>query len=245
MFKIAIPSLSRIDKIKKKTLKYLDECNIDKKLIYIFVIKEEYQQYKDALPDYNIIIGEKGICNQINFIFNYFNDGDYIIRFDDDINRLELLNKETLKFDKLLNLNELFNRAYNDCLENMTILWGLIHGGNAYWLRNAKEIVYNSNYVCGGCYGIIIDKDFKTKCLNDDIELGLYVKETYGCMIKYNTLSVNTTSRNKGGCEWERNNESEFKSLNKLKEIYPQFINKIIKTNKPKFPFKIYWKKTQ
>ena len=71
--KFAIPSYNRVDILKSNTIAMLEHYKIPKKQIYIFVVEEEYQQYKDALPDYkNIIIGVKGLYNQRNFITNYF-----------------------------------------------------------------------------------------------------------------------------------------------------------------------------
>ena len=47
---------------------------IPKDNIYIFVIDEEYDAYASVLSDdYHIIVGERGIANQRNFISNYFN----------------------------------------------------------------------------------------------------------------------------------------------------------------------------
>lgn len=83
MYKIAIPSYSRSDIIKNKTLNTLERFNIPKSLIYIFVVQEEYDLYNSL--DYNVIVGNKGLINQRKFIENYFNENELIICIDDDI----------------------------------------------------------------------------------------------------------------------------------------------------------------
>ena len=46
MWRIAIPSLGRIDGLGKKTLATLDHYNIDKSIIDIFCIKDEIDAYQ-------------------------------------------------------------------------------------------------------------------------------------------------------------------------------------------------------
>ena len=80
-FKIAIPTYKRYN---IKTLSLLKEFN--KTDIYIFVAnQDEYEKYYNEYPNYNIIIGELCICNQRNFITNYFNEDTIVICMDDDI----------------------------------------------------------------------------------------------------------------------------------------------------------------
>ena len=67
-YKIAIPSYKRYDTIKNKTLKLLNEYNIDKKKITIFVANnEEKKLYKKSIGDqYKIVTGEDyNLCKDI------------------------------------------------------------------------------------------------------------------------------------------------------------------------------------
>ena len=59
--KFVIPSYNRAGKIK--TLELLKKNNIDIKQIYIFVVEEEYEEYKKHYPEYKIIIGVTGLVN--------------------------------------------------------------------------------------------------------------------------------------------------------------------------------------
>ena len=45
-YKIAIPSYSRSTALAKRTLKMLDYYKISPKIIYIFVVKEQLEEYK-------------------------------------------------------------------------------------------------------------------------------------------------------------------------------------------------------
>ena len=55
----AIPSKGRSEYIKTKTLPLLENHSVNKKDIFIFVEQEELNTYKNALPEYQIIKGEK------------------------------------------------------------------------------------------------------------------------------------------------------------------------------------------
>ena len=60
MFHIVIPSYKRSQKLKNETLNTLSRFGVEKNIINIFVVEEEYDEYKNINPEYNIIIGEKG-----------------------------------------------------------------------------------------------------------------------------------------------------------------------------------------
>tara|TARA_R110002126_G_scaffold141309_1_gene286390 strand:- start:65 stop:817 length:753 start_codon:yes stop_codon:yes gene_type:complete len=106
--KFVIPSLSRYNIINNKTLKLLSDYNISKKVIYVFVIQEEFELYRAEIDkDINIVIGVKGISEQRAFISNYFNEGEKLVSLDDDITKiLKLQGKILLKLDSLKDLCE-------------------------------------------------------------------------------------------------------------------------------------------
>jgi len=69
-YKIAIPSYKRHNTIKEKTLRLLDEYNIDKNKITVFVANtDEEILYKESLDnEYKIVVGVPTIGKQRNFI---------------------------------------------------------------------------------------------------------------------------------------------------------------------------------
>ena len=104
--KFVIPSLARYSIIKKKTLKLLNDYNISKKDIYVFVVEEEYDKYKEEIGiDINIVVGERGISEQRAFISSYFNEGEKLVSLDDDISKIyELKNNKLIKLESLYKL---------------------------------------------------------------------------------------------------------------------------------------------
>jgi hypothetical protein len=73
---IAIPSYNRAELLNKKTLFVLNKYQIPKEKIYIFVAnndeKEIYTKILNPTLYGHLIIGEKGLKNQRNFIVSYF-----------------------------------------------------------------------------------------------------------------------------------------------------------------------------
>jgi hypothetical protein len=69
---VVIPSYNRVDILKAKTLKLLQDYKIPKSKIYVFVADEEQKKLYDELKDSvgHIIVGVKGLPEVRNFIFN-------------------------------------------------------------------------------------------------------------------------------------------------------------------------------
>ena len=130
--KFCIPSLARSSIINKKTLKLLSDYNIPKKDIYVFVIEEEYNKYREIVDkDINVIVGDRGIGQQRSFISNYFNEGEKIVSLDDDITKIyELKNK---KLEELDNLYKFCDKAFT--LLNGEGMCGVYPTDNPYYMN--------------------------------------------------------------------------------------------------------------
>jgi len=80
--------------ILRKTLSLLDQQEIPKEKVYLFVNGEvEEEQYRSALArsawkDVKIIVGVDGIMEQRNFITKYFDEGAHIVSIDDDVDKI-------------------------------------------------------------------------------------------------------------------------------------------------------------
>ncbi len=96
MYNIAIPSHNRSQIIKKKTLRFLQKHNIPKSDIYIFVTEEEIPAYEESLDGYNICVGGEGIANQRMAISNFFDEDEFIVSIDDDLD--DIYNFKKVKF---------------------------------------------------------------------------------------------------------------------------------------------------
>ena len=113
--KIVIPSLSRPEILKSRTLSTLEKYKIPKKSIYIFVIEEQLDLYKNIIGnEYNIIVGVLGISEQRAFISNYFEEGERLVSMDDDIKKiLELKMKDNKKYlEDIEDFNKLIQHAF-------------------------------------------------------------------------------------------------------------------------------------
>ena len=129
-YKIVIPSLSRVDILKERTLNMLD--TITKSNIYIFIIGDEYDEYKKALPDYNIIIGPLGCAEQKRYISNYFEEGDKLLFLDDDIKGFYKKNGSYLK---PIEPQVLFDHTFEMMDRYKAHLCGLYPAKNPFFMR--------------------------------------------------------------------------------------------------------------
>ena len=65
-YSIAIPSLGRCDILKKMTLASLQYHGMLPSRITVFVVEEEYEEYRAALPDtIKVVVGVRGIIQQL------------------------------------------------------------------------------------------------------------------------------------------------------------------------------------
>lgn len=195
-YKIAIPSLSRSKELKQKTLSILENHNIDKSLITVFVVEEEYEEYKNTLPDYNIVIGKRGIVQQREFIENYYPAEIQIVSFDDDITEIDL--------DTFENLNNFIIFAFQQCLERKSYIWSVYPVFNKFFRINKEDISTSLNFCIGTFYGYINRPnapDLKIQFTEnkDDVERSLkyFIKD--GIVLRFNKVGFKTKFYSPGG----------------------------------------------
>lgn len=227
MYVIAIPSYKRAELLKLKTLTVLQKYKIPRNRIYIFVAdKDEEKNYTETIPSEmygKIIIGEKGLKNQRNFISKFFQKGQEIVNIDDDIygfNYLAYKSKSKKKTNKtktnnngnnkynaylrvLEDLDTFFSNGFKRLRENKLYLWGIYPINNAYFM--SPRITTDLRLIVGPCWGninrhdddLILSIDEK-----EDVErtLQYYVKD--GGVLRFNNISVQTTYYStKGGMQ--------------------------------------------
>ena len=192
IYRIAIPTYQRYEGLKK-TLNTLERNNIDKSIIDIFVnSKEEYEIYKPLYEDYNIIIGNTGMKEIREFIFNYYKEDDWVFCLDDDITDFKIATHNKLELCKDLNLEILF--GFTQCALNDTILFGLAPTSNPFFMKGnvSKHLQF-----CGGwSFGVIIPKDKNILKLNvsqyEDYERTIKIYKEYGSVVRLNYLTAMT-----------------------------------------------------
>ena len=162
MYKVAIPSYKREKILLQKSLPTLLNGKVNAANIYIFVANlQEKRIYEEVIPKkmYNsIIVGKKGIANQRIFIRNYFNQGEYIVSIDDDIEKvLKFVNEKQLS--KISNLDSFFKKAYKYLKKQNAYIWGIYPVSNPFFMRNGPAISTDLRFLIGGLHGYIVRKD--------------------------------------------------------------------------------------
>ena len=233
--RIAIPSYKRHKYLGDKTLKTLHNFGYGIEDIDIFVGNdEEYELYKSEYPEYNIIVGEVGMRQIREFIFNYYDEGTHVLSLDDDIIDVKMKNpneSEKSCLVKLENLKEIVDRGFEECVKNNTILWGIYPCDNHGFMKN--NITTHLAFCVGWMWGCIIDKE----CLKlnisqyEDYERSIRVFKKYGKVIRLNNICAKTKYNNNTGgmCDDNRINIMK-RDLEILKKLYNEYI--IIKNKK-------------
>ncbi len=157
--KIVIPSLGRAKILKERTINLLKDH--DKNNIYIFVIEDDYNEYKKELPDYNIIVGKLGCLEQKKFISNYFDEDEILLFLDDDIksfykkvgSKLQTISTGTM----ICEATNMMNKFKADLVgiypaKNPFFMRGKVRQGLSFCigqfqlLKNKKELFKESKY---------------------------------------------------------------------------------------------------
>jgi len=217
---IAIPSYNRYDTIGNKTLLFLSKMNgVKRENITIFVANHEQQYlYAEHNPGYTIVIGEKGIRNQRNFITNYYDKDAYVVSIDDDVTcLLSLDNIET---------NNLFIDAKREMDMTGICMWGTNAVKNEFFMKNQDKITHNLKFCIGVLYGYINKK----LMIPDEIEIKVDYMMTimyysnYGGMIRFNHIYAKTKYFASGGIgsKKERNIANE-QAVKYICQTYPQY----------------------
>lgn len=200
-YKIAIPSYKRSLLCNNQTLKMLNENKINPSLIYVFVIEQELDDYATNLNPtwYNaIVVGQKGIGNQRQFIRDYFNDGEYVISLDDDIKSVDLSLTEYVKLD------DFFNDAFIECVKQKSFIWGVYPVDNKFYREKQKPLSNCLNFIVGAFYGFINRPKCNQLCLHvgdekEDIEQSILYFKKDGIVLRFNRIGFKTKYYNSVG----------------------------------------------
>lgn len=187
---ICIPSYQRATQCNKKTLTTLHRHCIPPELIYVYVVEEEYDLYVQSLDVafYNqIIVGNKGLVEQRNFIQKQFPEETHIVMIDDDIEEIDL---------PYVCLDKFIKDAFVECEKQKSFIWGVYPVYNPFFRRNQLET--GLNIIIGAFYGIInrYDSDLDvTLCSNgnkEDVErtIRYFIKD--GIVLRFGKVGIKT-----------------------------------------------------
>lgn len=221
-YKIAIPTYKRYN---LKTVRVLETYNIKTECIYIFVAnKTEKKKYILSLPlkyHSNIIIGKIGLKQQRNFISDYFDEGEFIIQMDDDINNiLELIvpdekNKSLNRLKNITNLDSFLIHTYSFMKKNNIFLFGIYPVDNPFFMNN--KYTTELKFIVGPFFGII-NRHLKSLRINidekEDVLRTLLYYNLDKKVLRFNYITINTNYyKEKGGLQAENKNRQEESKL--------------------------------
>ena len=227
---IAIPTYNRVNEVITKTLATLKDGNIDKHKIYLFVAdKSQYNLYHQHVPNnlYNkIIIGLKGIVNQRTIITNYFNEGQYVISMDDDIEQIDVLFQN--KLVKMTNIHAFFMDAYEEMKKQNLFLWGIYPVRNPFFMY--ERITTDLRFIIGVMFGFIVRHDKKLKISikaesKEDYEQTILYYLLDSGVIRFNYITVKTKFNTSGGLGTDRYLRNKTAS-EYLTKTYPDIVSR-------------------
>lgn len=165
-FQIAIPTYGRSGFILERTLKLLEQYDVDPKRVTLFVAdaftkkvwveesgrvksSEELEDLKDPVLyrrrlkgnryGKRIVVGVKNIGSQRNFIQNYYPEGTHLVSMDDDLRQVSRLVDGKYRPINGKQFDTLIRRNFEQCHKTGAHLWGLYASANEAWQQSAYE----------------------------------------------------------------------------------------------------------
>ena len=180
--RIAIPSLGRPETLAKKTLATLKRFEVPLILVTVFVIAEEEAAYREHNPEVKIVVGEKGLTKQRDFIKTNYLPGEHLVFLDDDLEHFLFLGPDR-------NLLDTFQRGFEECERVGARIWGVYPVANLFFMQ--PKITKSLKYIIGSCYGVILkdtlfEWDYDDK---EDFYRTLAYYEEDGAVVRINYLA--------------------------------------------------------
>ena len=204
------------------------EGGVNKNRIYLFVAnQEQYRFYEETIPKsmYKaIVIGKKGITNQRIFIANYFDEGQYVISMDDDVEEFQMLRGD--KLVKLGNVAGFFENAYKLLKTNKLYIWGIYPVRNPFFMYN--EITMDLRFLIGVTFGFITRHDRRLRpSINaetkEDYEQTILYYKMDGGVLRFNNITAKTKFNAPGGLGTDRYDRNK-SAAEYLFKTYPDII---------------------
>lgn len=240
-----IPSLSRIKTLQQKSLQLLiHSYDISPENIYVFVVKEELQEYKDILlplyPTLQIYSGPLGLHHMRNYIRNYFPENTKLICLDDDIQELCIMNEDhtitDIKSCKRYPLTsitkDIFHAFLQDAFETLEKeslhFFGIYAVRNGYFMKGLSDKSMCLRFCVGAFWGCI-NQHHKNLEIHleekEDVERTLHYFLQDGGVLRYNKICpVTRYYKEKGGMQSRNTDriETSKQSCMYLMEMFPK-----------------------
>jgi len=220
-FRIAIPSYRRGIMLPLYTLKTLERHGFPKDLIDIFVIQDEYQNYKQHLeinPYYkNLIVGVPGLAAQRQFIKDYYPLDKEIFFCDDDLNNFKL-------FPNSLSLPQIVSYMFLLMKAEGIHLGGFYPTNSLLFMNN--RIIKGSVYIVGAAYLQINTKETDTiEDEKEDVQRSCYWIKKDSAVLRCESVGISTKYlKNPGGLQMTRTSQSIQEGAERVYQMYPDLL---------------------
>lgn len=211
---IAIPTYGRAATIGKHVLAYLDQTDIPRDAVTLFVANaDEATAYKALNPDWRVVIGEKGLVNQRRFIASHYEKGTAVFSMDDDVSGLDTLHfpnpadagrktiHTTCSFQPLFSISALLDDGFARCNRHGVGLWGFYPVRNKGFMDASISI--GLKFIMGHAFGFFAgDPAFDRitdYSMKDDYYLTLHHFATGRGSLRYNGICVRSKAHTGAG----------------------------------------------
>jgi len=229
---VVIPSYNRVETLKEKTLKVLQDYNIPPSKIYVFVANEEQKELYEAGLEKgsvgHIVVGVKGLPEVRNFIFDYFPKGKPIVSFDDDVRGfIEYTTKTKRHEQKLRDLAGMFDRGFLETRKAGGNFWGVYPSANGYFMK--PTVTTDLRFIIGSFWGCFNPKgEVRIDIGNgekEDYQRTIQFWEKDGIIVRLNFVAVQTaTYATPGGLQEGNRLAREKRTVKAMLKRWPQYI---------------------
>jgi hypothetical protein len=239
-YQIAIPTYGRPDAIRKYTLNYLENSDVDRERVTLFVANsEEKEKYESSNPGYNIVVGVKGLCPQRAFINSYYPRGTRVWSFDDDVSGVETIqllekldsNQKPLDHPCRLvpvdSLDRFIQRGFRLAETYEVGLWGCYAVRNKGFLH--PKINVGLKFVMGHGFGFYAGdpafKEIESYQMKDDFYLSLWHFENANGTLVFNDHCIKSKAHSGSGgtnADMERKLNINNETVDKIVERFPE-----------------------
>jgi hypothetical protein len=240
-WEIAIPSYNRANILKEKTLALLERHDILPARIRIFVAnQEQFEEYSDLLPSYNIVIGCPGISSIRNFITNYYVLNQPVVQIDDDIEEIyELVDNKLEPVDDLISV---INKGFALCIAHKKNLWGIYPTRNKFFMKESYST--GLAYCIGQFFGYYNQHIPVSLMYREDYERSLLYAVKDSGVIRMNDICCKTKNGSGGiGVKVKDRIENSEAEVNQLIKVFgPMVQHNIKRRGELLLKHSIFWK---
>jgi hypothetical protein len=231
---VAIPSYKRPTELGEKTLTMLERQRVPKDRVYIFVANKNEERAYDELygKSYNIVVGKKGLVEQLEFIVRYFEEGQPIVRCDDDVEQVwEKTGDHTCR---VLDLGKFIPDAFKRTEAEGLNMWGVNVAHNIFFTHFTTST--QAPRLVGGAFMGWFNRKGKQYKYNyrspivEDIEKSILFHRNDGGIVRFNYVGFDADYNAPGGLqstEGQRTIKARerevVRHIRKLMKMYPAY----------------------